>query len=246
MWETLVRLLVQKILWRRDRLPTPVFLGFPCGSAGKESSCYVGDLGSIPGLRRSLGEGKGYPLWYSGLENSMDSWLDRRESDMTEWLWLSLYRTVQLLQHYWLGHRLGLLWYWMACLETNRDHSVVFEVAPRKCISDSSVDYEGCSISSKGFLSIVVDIMVIWVKFTHSSPILVHWFIECRYSLLPSPVWPLQFILIGPNILGSYAILSFWASDFTFITSHICNWVVFLLWLCFLHSFWSYFSTDLH
>ena len=45
---------------------------FPCGSAGKESSCNAGDLGSIPGLERSLGEGKGYPLQYSGLENSMD------------------------------------------------------------------------------------------------------------------------------------------------------------------------------
>ena len=38
-----------------------VFLGFPCGSAGKESACNVGDLGSIPGLGRSPGEGKGYP-----------------------------------------------------------------------------------------------------------------------------------------------------------------------------------------
>ena len=47
---------------RRDRLPTPVFLGFPCGSAGKESALNVGDLGSIPGLGRSPGEGKGYPL----------------------------------------------------------------------------------------------------------------------------------------------------------------------------------------
>ena len=45
---------------------------FPCGSAGKESTCNVGDLGSVPGLGRSHGEGKGYPLQYSGLENSMD------------------------------------------------------------------------------------------------------------------------------------------------------------------------------
>ena len=44
----------------------------PCGSAGKDSICNVGDLGSIPGLGRSPGEGKGYPLQYSGLENSMD------------------------------------------------------------------------------------------------------------------------------------------------------------------------------
>ena len=47
-------------------------MGFPCGSAGKESAHNVGDLGSISGLGRSPGEGKGYPLQYSGLENSMD------------------------------------------------------------------------------------------------------------------------------------------------------------------------------
>jgi len=46
--------------------------GFPCGSAGEESVCNARDLGSIPGLGRSPGEGKGYPLQYSGLENSMD------------------------------------------------------------------------------------------------------------------------------------------------------------------------------
>ena len=44
----------------------------PYGSAGKESTCSVGDLGLIPGLGRSPGEGKGYPLQYSGLKNSMD------------------------------------------------------------------------------------------------------------------------------------------------------------------------------
>ena len=47
-------------------------LGFYCGSAGKESACNVGDLISITGLGRSPGEGKGYPLQYSGLENSMN------------------------------------------------------------------------------------------------------------------------------------------------------------------------------
>ena len=46
--------------------------GFLCGSVGKESTCNAGDLGSIPGLGRSPGEGKGYPLQYSGLGNSMD------------------------------------------------------------------------------------------------------------------------------------------------------------------------------
>ena len=46
--------------------------GFPGGSTGKESACTVGDLGLIPGLGRSPGEGKGYPLQCSGLENFMD------------------------------------------------------------------------------------------------------------------------------------------------------------------------------
>ena len=63
---------IRKICWRRDRLLTPVFLGFPGGSAGKESVCNVGDLGSISGLGRSPGEGKGYPLQYSGLETSIN------------------------------------------------------------------------------------------------------------------------------------------------------------------------------
>ena len=53
---------VGKIHWRRDRLPTPVFLSFPGGSDGKESTCNAGDLGSIPELGRSPREGKGYPL----------------------------------------------------------------------------------------------------------------------------------------------------------------------------------------
>ena len=50
-----------------------MFLGFPCGSAGKESARNVGDLGLIPGLGRSLGGGKGHPLQYPGLENPMAS-----------------------------------------------------------------------------------------------------------------------------------------------------------------------------
>ena len=49
-----------------------MYIGSPCGSAGKESACSVGDLGLIPGLGRSPGAGKDYPPWYSGLENSMD------------------------------------------------------------------------------------------------------------------------------------------------------------------------------
>ena len=52
-----------------DPIPT---VGFPGSSADKESACNVGDPGLIPGLGRSPGEGNGYPVQYSGLENSMD------------------------------------------------------------------------------------------------------------------------------------------------------------------------------
>ena len=57
---------------RRNRLPTPIFLGFPGGSAGNESACKAGDLDSIPVLGRSPGEGEGYSLQYSDLESSID------------------------------------------------------------------------------------------------------------------------------------------------------------------------------
>ena len=61
---------VRKIPWRRDRLPTPVFLGFPGGSDGKE--CTVVQETCVQSLGRSPGEDNGYPLQYSCLENSMD------------------------------------------------------------------------------------------------------------------------------------------------------------------------------
>ena len=63
---------IRKISWRRERLPTPVFLGFPGDSDDKESACNAGDLDSIPGLGRCPGEGNAYPIQYSGLENSME------------------------------------------------------------------------------------------------------------------------------------------------------------------------------
>ena len=89
--ETLVQLRGQKIPWRRDRLPTSVFLDFPGGSVGKESTCSAGDLGSIPGLGRSPGGGHGHPLQYSCLENphgqrslaGYSPW-DPKELDTTE------------------------------------------------------------------------------------------------------------------------------------------------------------------
>ena len=76
----------RSIHWRREMLPTPVFLGFPGGSPGKESTYNMGDRGSIPVLGRSPGEGKDYPLQYSGLENSRDYIVHgvHKESNMTE------------------------------------------------------------------------------------------------------------------------------------------------------------------
>ena len=69
MQETPGRFGIRKIPWKRDRLPTLVFMGFPSGSDSKESTWYVGHLGSIPGLGRSPGGGHGNALQYSYLEN---------------------------------------------------------------------------------------------------------------------------------------------------------------------------------
>ena len=69
MQETLVGFLGQVDTWSRDRLPTPWLLG---GSDSKESTCNVGNLGLIPGLQSSLGEGNGYPTEHSCLENPMN------------------------------------------------------------------------------------------------------------------------------------------------------------------------------
>ena len=74
---------------------------------------------------------------------------------------VGLHRTGQLFSFFSWGIDLDyhdIVWF---ALETNQDHSVVFEIASKCCISDSLVDYDGYSISSKGFLPTVVDIMVI-------------------------------------------------------------------------------------
>ena len=68
---------------------------------------------------------------------------------------------LQLLQHYWLGINLDYCDIKLFALETDRDHSAIFEIAPKYCISVSFFDCEGHSVLSKGFLLTVVDIMVI-------------------------------------------------------------------------------------
>ena len=107
---------------------------------------------------------------------------------------------------------------WFA-LEMKWDHSVIFESAPEYCISDSSVDYEGYSISSKEFLPTVVDITVIWIKFTHSCPFQFTDFQDVSIHSCLLLLDHVQFIMIhGPNVLSFYAILFFTASDFIFTT----------------------------
>ena len=82
---------VRKIHWRKDRLPTPVLLGFPCGSAGKESACNEGDLGSIPGLGRFPWRKERLPtsvFWPREIHGLYSPW-GPKESDTTEQLSLT-------------------------------------------------------------------------------------------------------------------------------------------------------------
>ena len=101
---------VRKIPWRRDRLPTLVFSGFPCGSAGKESACNAGDLGLIPGLERSPGEGKGYPLQYSGLENSMDYIAHGVQRAGHDWATFTLNFETLIMGNYVSSQRFFKMW----------------------------------------------------------------------------------------------------------------------------------------
>ena len=109
---------IQNQLWNRGRLNTRILSfkilscsdwlwaslglpwGFPCGSAGKESAYNVGNLGSIPELGRSSGEGNGYPLQYSGLENSMDY---SRGSLRVGHSWVTFTFTILMWNSNWTG-----------------------------------------------------------------------------------------------------------------------------------------------
>ena len=78
------------LLSGRRRQTTSHMFGFPGGSAGKESPCNAGDPSSIPGLGRSPGEGKVYPLQYSGLENSMDCIVHKVVRVRHDWVTLNV------------------------------------------------------------------------------------------------------------------------------------------------------------
>ena len=88
----------------QHRLPVHRERGFPGDSAGKESACNVGDLGLIPGLGRSPGEGKGYPLQYPGLENSMDCIVLEATKSLTRLIDFDfhLLMVIQIISKFWL------------------------------------------------------------------------------------------------------------------------------------------------
>ena len=79
---------VGTIPWRKEREPTPIFLGFPCGSAAKESACSAGDLGLIPGLGR---ERLPTPVFWPGEFRGLYGPWGCKESDVTEQLALLLF-----------------------------------------------------------------------------------------------------------------------------------------------------------
>ena len=83
-------------------------MGFPCGLVGKESACHAGDLGLIPRLGKSPGEGKGYPLQYSGLDNFMDSIVLRVTKSQTRLSDFLFHIRVAKERSLWLP--LGLSW----------------------------------------------------------------------------------------------------------------------------------------
>ena len=98
------------------------------------------------------------------------------------------HRTIQLqlLRFQWSGHRHGLLWYWTVCLgNEQRSFCCFWDCLRWHPSTDSFVNYDGYSISSKEFLPTIVDIVVIWIKFTHSCI-----FLRCRCSIMLYLSWP--------------------------------------------------------
>ena len=115
-------------------------------------------------------------------------------------------------------------------LEMKQDHSITFEIVSNYCILESFDAYEGCSILSKGFLSIVVDIMVIWVTFTCSHPFkftdtkMLMFTLAISYVTTSKLPW---FMDLTFHVPMQYCSLQ----HHTFTTRHVHNQASFLLWL---------------
>ena len=106
-------------------LQVSCFQGFPCDSAGKESACNAGGLGSIPGLGRSTGEGKGYPLHNSGLDNSMDFIAHAVAKSQT--------RLSDFYFHF-LSRMLLANWIISTALPSSLSGSILINIYLRKCV----------------------------------------------------------------------------------------------------------------
>ena len=127
------------------------------------------DMDSIPESGKSSAGTNSNPLQYSCLENPMDrgAWLVKVHGgtkSCPRLKWLRMHNTYTLFGYLHNKQRLGLLWCWMVCLGSKWRSFCLFW----DCILDSFVDHEGYSISSKGFLPTLVDIIVIRIKFAHS------------------------------------------------------------------------------
>ena len=156
---------------------------------------------------------------------------------------IGIHRTFQLCLFGISGWGIDLDYYdveWFA-LQTNWENSVIFVIGPKCCISDSFVGYEDYSISPKGFLPTVVDIMVFWIIFAFPAHLssLIHKML--MFTLAISCLTTSSLSWLWPDIPGSCTILLFTVWDFTFTTRHPQLGVISTLAQS-LHSFWSYFS----
>ena len=117
------------------------FPRFPGGSAGKESTCNAGDLGLMPQLGRSPGEGKGYPLWSSGLENSMDCIVHRVAKSRTQ---LSHFHSLKDSKRWGCGGNWRRAW----CVHYGV-YSLGYQVTRHRALSTFS-DTKSVCLSKKG------------------------------------------------------------------------------------------------
>ena len=130
LWASWIQMSISFLIFQQVLL----YMGFPCGSDGKESACNAGDLGLIPGLGRSPGGGHGNPLQYSGLENlhgqrslvGYSPWI-HKESDLTEQLSPAHIAFIHFLPLYPPGvHIMQILFLLMVSCKSHRLSSALF------------------------------------------------------------------------------------------------------------------------
>ena len=149
-------------------------MGFPCGSAGKESTCNEGHLGFIPGLRRSPGEGKGYPLQDSGLENSLDCIIHGVARSET---WLSDFHFHYYHTHYYISDIIVVILQCI-CVIITPSYSVSLH-SHRFCNWRVHCGWKTCRKKNSGrFQKTELQFSTHWQLFTYC----LHWLRHCRWS----------------------------------------------------------------